>query len=327
MATVQAIELTYNRLYLVESGGVRVLIDAGPDYAGAWDELQRHLAGKQPDIVIATHAHSDHAGLGRQWQEAGVPVWLHGDDHRVVASHPLHDEIELQGFERYLNTSGAPLELRAETLAGLRQRRQWAIDAATRDEHPPARPGSRWPTGLRMRPFVADPDHPAIGEAGLEIIHCPGHTPGNVVVVHREQGLLFSGDQLLPNITPTPGIQMRPLPGGGWERFRSLPAYVDSLRRLSTTDVERCFPGHGGEILNPLELVAENLRGIEERSARVLEAVQAEPEATVYAVSRAIYPKALERRFWQIVATVQGHLDLLTAEGTIRAGEDGVYRE
>lgn len=326
MACVRTIELTYNRLYLVESNGVRVLVDAGPDYAGAWESLQSQLGGRLPDAVVATHAHSDHSGLARRWQEAGVPVWVHPDDERIVASHPLASGAEFNGFERYLETSGAPESLRAEALAGLRQRREWARQAASATEHPPSRPGGRWPTGLLMHPFRPDAGaEDIVARCGLEVVHCPGHTPGNVVLVHREQGWLFSGDQLLPAITPTPGIQVTPSPDGDWDRFRSLPHYVSSLEALKALDITHCYPGHGDEIAEPLALVDANLGSIEERSERVVDAVQSLAGATAYAVADALYPRALGRRFWQILATIQGNLDLLEDASAIRQAEPGLY--
>lgn len=326
MASVSTIELSYNRLYLVESGGVRVLIDAGPDYAGAWDSLLAQLAGHTPDAVVATHAHSDHAGMGKRWQELGVPVWIHPDDQRVVGSHPLSDDAELAAFERFVSTSGAGEDLCSEAVSTLRERREWARIATSGTEHPPSRPGARWPTGLLMHPFAADPHaRDVMARSGLEAVHCPGHTPGNIVLVHRERGSLFSGDQLLPDITPTPGIQMVPGAGGGWERFRSLSHYVDSLRKLRSLPIRHCYPGHGGEIADPLALIDANLTAIDERSQRVEEAVRAAPGATAYSVAAALYPRALGRRFWQILATIQGNLDLLEDVAAIRQVEAGVY--
>lgn len=36
----------------------------------------------------------------------------------------------------------------------------------------------------------------SFGEQTLEVLHCPGHTPGHVVFFHREERLAFSGDVL-----------------------------------------------------------------------------------------------------------------------------------
>lgn len=54
---------------------------------------------------------------------------------------------------------------------------------------PPARPFAphRW---------LADGDTVRVGEQDLEVIHCPGHTPGHVVFFHRSGRLAFVGDVL-----------------------------------------------------------------------------------------------------------------------------------
>ena len=85
MADVRSIALGDNTVHLVERGGARLLVDTGPDYAGAWEALREGLAGETPDVVVATHGHHDHAGLGRRWQAAGVPVWVGKADGPLTA--------------------------------------------------------------------------------------------------------------------------------------------------------------------------------------------------------------------------------------------------
>ncbi len=42
--------------------------------------------------------------------------------------------------------------------------------------------------------WLDDGDTVSFGEATLEVIHCPGHTPGHVVFFHRETNFAFVGD-------------------------------------------------------------------------------------------------------------------------------------
>ena len=326
MERCQRIRLGDNNLYAVRSDGELVLVDAGPDYRGAWEALREALPGR-PARVIVTHGHLDHAGLAGRWREAGVPVLLHeGDLH--LATHPqLSHPAEFEAMRRYAEATRAPAEAVAEAVAALARRRDWAAHAAADGTHPPAGSNRRWPTGLCYLPFEPSATFAGDVDVGeLEVLHCPGHTPGNAVVVLMREGWLFSGDQLLPGFTPTPAIQLAPGSDGDsttW-RFHSLPAFVASMRRIATLRLERCFPGHGepfGEVTTAIET---NLAAIEQRSARVLAALRHLGQATVYGLSTALYPRALERRFWQIVATVQGHLDLLEAEGAVRE-VDGIY--
>jgi Zn-dependent hydrolases, including glyoxylases len=44
--------------------------------------------------------------------------------------------------------------------------------------------------------FLKDGDTVSFGEVTLEVIHCPGHTPGHVVFFDREAKLAFCGDVL-----------------------------------------------------------------------------------------------------------------------------------
>ncbi|MCZ7578349.1 MAG: MBL fold metallo-hydrolase [Dehalococcoidia bacterium] len=156
---------------------------------------------------------------------------------------------------------------------------------------------------------------------GVRAMAAPGHTPGNLVVFLEAEGWLFSGDQLLPEITPTPAIQrFQSVPGAPW-RFRSLPRFLDSLRRIRGLDATRCYPGHGDPFEDVAATIDANLTQAEQRTARVLEALRENSGATLYALAEGLYPRALRKRFWQIIATVQGHLDVLEEEGLATTAE------
>lgn len=62
-------------------------------------------------------------------------------------------------------------------------------EAAARYGFPPARPfvPERW---------LQHGDTVQLGAETLDVLHCPGHTPGHVVFVHRGQRLAFVGDVL-----------------------------------------------------------------------------------------------------------------------------------
>jgi len=326
MATVTRIPLGYNSAYLLETSGRRLLVDTGPDFRGAARTIDGALDGRTPDLVLATHGHLDHAGLGRHWQERGVPVALGIDDRHLVNRPALSDPVEFRGFEQFIETSGASASLKGEMLAGIEQRREWALRAAGDGTYPPAPPDRRWPSGLRYLAFEPDlavsADGPLLPGFSAEALLAPGHTPGNLVVTVPEEGWLFSGDQLLPEIAPTPAIQRQPRieVGRDW-RFHSLPLFVASLGRLSGMGFARCFPGHGDPFDNVAEVIRTNLDQAEQRAERVLAALRESGPSTVFRLCEAIYPRAVQRRAWQILATVQGHLDLLEAEGRVTHSE------
>jgi glyoxylase-like metal-dependent hydrolase (beta-lactamase superfamily II) len=316
VASVRRIALGYNNVYVVDGGDARVVIDAGPDYRRASEAIAEAIP-QAPDEVIVTHGHLDHAGLGAWWEKRGVNLAIGAADAELVAGTNLSEFDALRDFVR---GCGCPPEVAAEVLDGIEQRRSWNEKARRESAWTPT-PDGRWPTALRYLPFrpsrwILSGDHDA--EAGLRTLHCPGHTPGNLVALHATEGWLFSGDQLLPDITPTPGVHFADGPGGVIARIKTLPLFLHSLENLRGLHIERCFPGHGEPFDNVSEAIETNLSQAEVRSERVRIELREGGGVTLYQLAEKIYPRALRRRFWPIVSTVQGHLDVLEERGQAR---------
>src|SRR5438477_6767561 len=78
------------------------------------------------------------------------------------------------------------------------------LAAADREEHVPQdwEAPDRWlrggPIELRSRTLTA--------------IHTPGHTRGHLVFFDADAGLMFTGDHVLPHITPSIGFELEPPP-------------------------------------------------------------------------------------------------------------------
>lgn len=312
--------MAYNNVYLVVDGGERLLVDTGPDYAGAFESLRESLGPELPDAVVATHAHIDHAGLGAAWQELGVPVYVGAGDAHLTHSIPLQD-VEFANMCEFVRLTGAPADVQDEVLAELHRRKVYVREIYRADAtHPHVRIRDRWPTPLRFRPFTPLTLHnEADLPAGMRWVACPGHTPGNGVLWHPGEGWLFSGDQLLPGITPTPPIQSRPPGAPGEWRFHSLPEFARSLAHLRDLATPHCYPGHGEPFDDVESAVQANLTQIAERGERILEALRMGGPATLYELGERLYPRALRRRFWQIISTLQGNLDLLAEQGRARS--------
>jgi glyoxylase-like metal-dependent hydrolase (beta-lactamase superfamily II) len=94
---------------------------------------------------------------------------------------------------------------------------------------PPAEPFTpdRW---------LEEGDEVMVGELVLEVLHCPGHTPGHVVFYHRGQHLAWVGDVLFQG-----SIGRTDLPRGNHQQL--LGSIREKLFPLG--DEVRFIPGHG----------------------------------------------------------------------------------
>jgi glyoxylase-like metal-dependent hydrolase (beta-lactamase superfamily II) len=122
----------------------------------------------------------------------------------------------------------------------------------------------------------------------LRAIWTPGHTPGHVCL-HLEEahpaqlpgnGRLFSGDHLLPRITPhiglyeDPGAHGRPPYPNGIESLGEiadpLGDYLDSLERVGRLDPAEVLPAHQHVFTDAPSRVAELIGHHEERLTGLL---------------------------------------------------------
>lgn len=84
--------------------------------------------------------------------------------------------------------------------------------------------------------WLVEGDTVDIGEVSLQVLHCPGHTPGHVVLFHRSSRMAFVGDVLFKG-----SIGRTDFPQGNFDQL------VHSIRHKlwPLGDEVRFNPGHG----------------------------------------------------------------------------------
>ncbi len=84
--------------------------------------------------------------------------------------------------------------------------------------------------------WLEEGDTVEVGAVRLQVLHCPGHTPGHVVFYHPDSKLAFVGDVLFQG-----SIGRTDFPRGDYD------ALIDSIRRKlwPLGDEVRFIPGHG----------------------------------------------------------------------------------
>jgi glyoxylase-like metal-dependent hydrolase (beta-lactamase superfamily II) len=287
------------------AGGGLGLIDAGWDSELSWQALAGGLAGIGASVadvrgILVTHLHPDHLGLaGRVRQESGAWIAMHPADAVVVrrlkgrtAAAAAADEVD------FLVRLGAdPDEARA--------------DAADPDAMEPL---------LRMAApdrLLEDGDLADLPGWQLRALHTPGHTAGHLCFTEERTGLLFSGDHVLPRISPN----ISTTDDGEPDPLRSYLASLTAVRDLAPTEV---LPAHEWRFRGLADRVDELGAHHEHRLDELLRAVREHPGSTPWQLAAHLtwsrpWPSYQRRMRIFAVTETDAHLRLLGSRGLATA--------
>lgn len=217
--------LRYVLVYALEAGSQLVLVDAGWNTEAAWQALSSGIAEAGfavSDItgVLVTHIHPDHYGLaGRVREATGAWVALHPDDAALIPGRYGADvQSVIALMRRQLLQHGVP----EESVVELSDASMGLLDFVHAVE-----PDRLIEDGARI-------DLPGWE---LRAIHTPGHSPGHVCFHDASRRLLFSGDHVLPRISPS--ITVHPQAPDN-----PLADFLSSLQRVGDLDVTEVLPAH-----------------------------------------------------------------------------------
>ncbi len=311
-ALVPDSDLGNTLVYLVKEEDGWTLIDGGWNSKVSWDALQSELgeAGvgiKDISTLVVTHFHQDHMGLAKWIKEAsGAKVVMHTEDAPA-------------GLQKRLGgVKGNPLELTKKSM------RKSGVPQADVDafDFPPG--GHR-----KLLPKV-DVDHLLTGleaaiphSSRLKAMWTPGHTFGHVCVYDEKTKTLFSGDHVLPSITPN--VSLFPMAEGN-----PLGDYLDSLGRLRNVDAKLVLPAHEGEFKDLKGRVDEIIQHHGGRLQEMMDAMKNGPR-TAYQIAEKVkwnvgpWEKLATRTKHMAMFETEAHLVLLVRQGKVKATDrDGV---
>lgn len=115
-----------------------------------------------------------------------------------------------------------------------------------------------------------------VGDYTLTVLATPGHTPGQLCLWLEQEGILFTADHVLFDITPN--ITMWPnLPN-------ALGHYLESLKKVQAYPVQLALPGHRhtGDLNQRIQALFAHHRA---RVAETLDLVRQTPGLTAYEVA------------------------------------------
>lgn len=288
--------------FALDGGGLG-LIDTGWDSDEGWRALASGLASLGGDIsdvrgVLVTHMHFDHLGLAARVREASG-AW--------IAMHPA-DATAVQ----QLTTTGAQhaVDAEVEFLVGLGADRDEAVSDVGGPENMAA--FTRMAVPDRM---LEDGEHADFPGWRLRAVHTPGHTPGHLCFAEERAGLFFSGDHVLPRITPN-------ISTGGSGADDPLRDFLDSLAAVRDLGPTEVLPAHEWRFRGLADRVDSLTAHHEHRLTELLAAIAAHPHSTPWQLAAHLTwsrPWEQYERRMRIFAVTEtdAHLRLLASRGLV----------
>ena len=281
--------------YLVEGERGWSLVDSGIHTADAEKALREALSAEgiaMRDLrrVFITHLHPDHLGMAGMLEHEGVQVLMHRPEIASARYLWSKDYHALGLVDAFFLKHGMPPDVDQEMRAA------WIE------------------MGTRVDDFALAPiDDGALADMSgrpMRVRWTPGHTDHHAVLVDEHEGILFSGDHVLPRITSNVGLYP-------YTRKDPLGDFLDALRRVRDLPVKHVMPAHGDPFTDLAGRVDEILAHHDARLDAVLGALGSR-ERDAYGVARDLFPKlrsAHEERF--ALAETLAHLRYLELRGRV----------
>lgn len=156
-----------------------LIVDTGVGVASVRDELSDLI--DKPVTAVATHIHYDHVGGLHEFDD----TVMHRIEAPRMASYSEFGGVTRQAFDietlEYLSSIGYPIE------------EPYLIDALP---HAGYDPTAYEVQSVEVTRQVDDGDRIDLGDRSFEVLHLPGHSPGNIGLWEASSETLFTGDAL-----------------------------------------------------------------------------------------------------------------------------------
>ena len=293
--------------HLVVAPEGTVLIDVGSGFGESNEQLHAGLTSVRSDHgeavgwdrlthILISHGHIDHyGGLGFVRGHTSAPVGIHQLDRLVLTDFERRLEAMAARLRRFFKSSGVGPEESTELMELYLVAKH--LFASQRVD------------------FTIDKPETRLGP--LQILHTPGHCPGQIVL--RVGEVALTSDHVLPGITP----HMAP---SSLAKHTGLSRYLNSLDRLEgwAGGSRLALGGHGQPILDLGRRIGEIRQHHEDRLQAILQAL--EGPRTVADLADRLFPSAAGYHRLLALEEVGAHVEYLRSRKRIRRAGAGYQR-
>ncbi len=298
--------LPHVNVYLIEGTRGWFLIDTGwytPETQRVLESALKCLNLSLTDIstIIITHSHPDHFGLAGRIKHLSpkTQVLMNRWESDLIEARYIRFAEPQEKMTNLMESHGVPSSLLNE----LENAFMPALEFVT----------------------VTLPDHILYsgeiihtGIYDLEVIWTPGHSSGHICLFEPQNGLLFSGDHILPTISPN--VSYHILSGDN-----PMGDYIYALNKLINLPVNRVHPGHEypfADLKGRIKAILEHHHDREEKIQRLIN----HGLHSSYEVASLFDWNAAETTWEQFppikkrlaVTEIMSHLEHMRWEGTLR---------
>lgn len=303
--------LDHVNLYLIEDGRGWALLDTGLGDQGtqqAWANLLAGpLEGYRLTKIIATHLHPDHVGCaGYLLQRFDVPLFMTATEYLLSLNTCLNpDGLQAPHYRQFYADHGLDLH---------------TTELVVTQGHGYLRMMTRLPPTFRR---VVAGDTLRIGARAFEVLTGAGHSPEQIMLLCRDEGIFLAADQVLAKISPNVSVSAIDPDGDPLGLYlRSL----DALKGDIPADV-LVLPGHNLPFRGLHTRISEIELHHKARCQLIAKACAAGPKSAAelvpYVFTRKLDPHQMGFAFSEVLA----HVNLMLRQDELISAEmDGTQR-
>ncbi|MFP7300371.1 MBL fold metallo-hydrolase [Neobacillus niacini] len=252
--------------FLFQGDNGFTIVDTGSKAKESIEIWEKTISsGIKVEKLVLTHAHPDHIGLAKWFQENyHVPVYLSSLGYKEIQRKRNHDNGDW--IQNLFKTHGGP-EISLNKVDLEEDAYEFEPDGLF-ENHETIKLGNEW----------------------YETILTPGHSSDHFCFYNQNQQVMITGDHVLAGLAPIIGV---------WSESDRNPIQenFDSLEKLKDHPTKLALPGHGELIYNLNERIDEMITGHKHRLQQIVKFVGSE-EKTSWQVCQEIYGPLSDTKFF-----------------------------